>query len=520
MIKVVFVTPWGSARCGIRSYSQFLANELARTVELWVVPHYRYALPDKRYAFWLADRVNNLNPDVIHVQHDWGFWNPYDPSVFLDFLRLLKGKKVVTLHATGFPVDRAVSDLADAIIVHNRYMFSVFQGDKEKCFIIPHGCKAIDIPKDKARRRLGVLPNTYLIGVFGFIDPRKGHDIALEAYSRLRDLEMVFVGGWHSDSGNPYMSDIIARARRLGVRVTGYVSDKEFELWLSAVDVVLQPSRAASESGVISYALGSGKAVIASDHPAFIGKPIIKFRSVDELVKAIEALRDPGARADLEAKARWYGKMFSWERVAQLHYHLYRWLLDENMYSLVQLNGVKDAIWQLAELELHGSIEAERDRIHKPRVEWIKSRLKNVSVDVGSSFGCLGAHVNIEISRYRARLGKALYRDREFIIADAHKLPFRDKAFRQALLCEVLEHLGDPKTALEEASRIADEVLITVPDEQQPYKSSGSKEHIRAFTRETLTKLIEGAGLKLLEISHVVNEESNYAWHVAIASKY
>jgi len=337
-VKVALVTPWGSARCGIRSYSQFLANELARMVELWVVPHYRYALPDRRYAMWLADRVNKLNPDIVHIQFDWGFWNPYDPSVFLDFLRLLKGRKVITLHATGFPVDKAVSDLVDAVIVHNRYMFNVFQGNKDKCFIIPHGCKAIDIPKDKARRRLGVLPNTYLIGVFGFIDWRKGHDIALEAYSRLKDVEMVFVGGWHSDSGNPYMSDIIAKARRLGVRVTGYVSDKEFELWLSAVDVVLQPSRAASESGVISYALGSGKAIVASDHPAFTDKPIIRFRSVDELVGIIEWLRDHKARGELEAKAKEYGKAFSWEKVAQLHHHLYRYLTgDMTREALIQL---------------------------------------------------------------------------------------------------------------------------------------------------------------------------------------
>jgi len=326
-MRVAMVSPWGSARCGIRSYSSFLANELARMVELWVVPHYRYAPPDRRYARWLADRVNRLNPDITHVQHDWGIWNPYDPNVFLDFLGLLRGRKIVTMHATGFPADRAVSDLVDAVVVHNKYMYDVFQGDKEKCFIIPHGCKLIDTPRHEARRRLGLNQDSYIVGVFGFIDWRKGHDIALEAYSRLRGVEMVFVGGWHSDSGNPYMAEIVNRARRLGVRVTGYVSDEEFALWLSAVDVVLHPARAASESGVISMALGAGKPVVAADHPAFHDKPVVKFRGVDELVGILEGLRDPKARVELSRRAREYAEQYSWERVAELHLHLYTHIL-------------------------------------------------------------------------------------------------------------------------------------------------------------------------------------------------
>jgi len=520
-MRVVMVAPWGSARCGLRTYAKYLAEELSRHVELWVVPHYRYAQPDKQYARWLARRVNGLKPDIVHVMHEYGIWNPWDPSVFLEFLRLVEGRKIITMHSTGFPVEEAVSRLVDAVIVHNRHIFGSFQGDRGKCFIIPHGCKLINMSRDAARRRLAIKPSTYLIGVFGFIDSRKGHDVALEAFSRLRksgvDAEMVFVGGWHSGNPTPYMLDIVGRAGELGVKVTGYVDDRVFEYWMAAVDVVLHPARIASESGIVSLALGAGKPVITSSHPAFYGKPVIRAGSINELVGALKRLANPEVRAKWSRYARRYAELFNWERIAWLHHHLYKWILYGDRESLIQLNGVRDAHWQLIEHDLHGSIEAIRDPIHKPRHEWIRRRMKHPCIDIGSSFGYMGCEVNVDIAYYRAKIGELLYPDRKFIIADAHKLPFKNGGFKQALLCEVLEHVENPLTVLREASRIAEEIIITVPDEHPPYTPSHSTEHLRFFTKESLTKLIEKAGLEIVEYEHIVNKELNYAWHCLVA---
>jgi len=328
------VSPWGSARCGLRTYTKYLAEELSKYVELWVVPHYRYAQPDRQYARWLAWRVSALKPDIVHVQFEYGVWNPWDPGVFVEFLQLVRrhrAKVVVTMHSVGFPVEKAVSELADAVIVHNRYMHGLFQGDREKAYIIPHGCRLINIPRDVARRRLGIKQGTYLVGVFGFIDYRKGHDIALEAYEKLRSrgvgAEMVFVGGWHSDRGSPYMQQVVMKAGELGVRVTGYVDDAVFETWLAAVDTVLHPARAISESGVVCAALGAGKPVVAPDHPALRDKPVIRYETMEELVRALEELRDPEQREELGRKARRYAEENSWEKIAGKHMELYRKLL-------------------------------------------------------------------------------------------------------------------------------------------------------------------------------------------------
>lgn len=50
-----------------------------------------------------------------------------------------------------------------------------------------------------------------------------------------------------------------------------------------------------------------------------------------------------------------------------------------------------------------------------------------------------------------------------FCHCDAHDLPFADGQFGAVISTHVLEHLDDPKRALEEFHRVADEVFVVTP---------------------------------------------------------
>lgn len=50
------------------------------------------------------------------------------------------------------------------------------------------------------------------------------------------------------------------------------------------------------------------------------------------------------------------------------------------------------------------------------------------------------------------------------VYADAHNTGFDDKTFSAALLSHVLEHVDDPAQVLLEANRIADEVVVVLPN--------------------------------------------------------
>lgn len=52
---------------------------------------------------------------------------------------------------------------------------------------------------------------------------------------------------------------------------------------------------------------------------------------------------------------------------------------------------------------------------------------------------------------------------------DAHRLPYRDKEFGAVIASHILEHVDDPKAALAELRRVADEVFVVVPKWWAPH---------------------------------------------------
>ena len=86
-------------------------------------------------------------------------------------------------------------------------------------------------------------------------------------------------------------------------------------------------------------------------------------------------------------------------------------------------------------------------------------------------------------------------------VADVAALPFEDESFDIVTILEVLEHLEDPAAAVRETLRVASRfVLASVPSHEDD-----NPEHIRLFTRDSLTALFESAGAERVQIAYVLN---------------
>ncbi|MFH1593032.1 MAG: class I SAM-dependent methyltransferase [Candidatus Woesearchaeota archaeon] len=73
--------------------------------------------------------------------------------------------------------------------------------------------------------------------------------------------------------------------------------------------------------------------------------------------------------------------------------------------------------------------------------------------------------VGVDLNDGRLWVAKKKYPNSKFYKADLLSLPFSDKSFDTVLLPEILEHISQPKKALDEAIRIAKrEVIITLPN--------------------------------------------------------
>jgi SAM-dependent methyltransferase len=113
-----------------------------------------------------------------------------------------------------------------------------------------------------------------------------------------------------------------------------------------------------------------------------------------------------------------------------------------------------------------------------------------------------------------ARSSLAILREKGFatVRCDAERsLPFATASFATATLVDVLEHTFYPAELLSEAARIADEVIIVVPNFNSvvaryhvlvgrvPENNTPRKQHVYWFNREALRSVIASVGLEVVE---------------------
>lgn len=125
----------------------------------------------------------------------------------------------------------------------------------------------------EARAALG-LHGELVITILGFIYGGKGYEILLDAAAQLAqpDVLVVFAGG--AISGNEaYLHALQARACSLGIdrqlRITGYLSEDEFERYLVATDIPVCPYQQCYASSSLSSWISANQIVLTSRLPQF-----------------------------------------------------------------------------------------------------------------------------------------------------------------------------------------------------------------------------------------------------------
>ncbi len=97
-------------------------------------------------------------------------------------------------------------------------------------------------------------------------------------------------------------------------------------------------------------------------------------------------------------------------------------------------------------------------------------------LELGAGEGFLTARVHakrpeaevvaVELSADLASQAQKRLRQVHFLAASIYALPFPDSSFDLVLACEVLEHLEDPESALQEVQRVTrGSIVLSVPDE-------------------------------------------------------
>jgi glycosyltransferase involved in cell wall biosynthesis len=124
------------------------------------------------------------------------------------------------------------------------------------------------VSKEMARKKLGIPESERTVLFFGFIRPYKGLDLLLKAMADERiakqNIKLLIAGEFY-ESAEPYLALIDRLELRSRVRCeTHFIADAEVRYYLCAADVVIQPYKRATQSGVTPLAYHFEKPMIVT----------------------------------------------------------------------------------------------------------------------------------------------------------------------------------------------------------------------------------------------------------------
>jgi glycosyltransferase involved in cell wall biosynthesis len=233
---------------------------------------------------WLqvGNELKRIKPDIIVVR----YWLPFmGPALGTILRRVRKNKhtRIIAITDNVIPHEKRPFDIpftryflnsCDAFItMSEKVMTDLRQFEKNKPareILHPvYDTFGEPIAKEEARKKLGLNANDKILLFFGFIRKYKGLDILLDAMKLLPHTpgapKLLVAGEFYEDEKN-YREQI----KRLGIEDslilrTDFIPDSEVRNYLCAADVVIQPYRNATQSGVTPLAYYFEKPMIVTN---------------------------------------------------------------------------------------------------------------------------------------------------------------------------------------------------------------------------------------------------------------
>ena len=394
------VTSWAPRWCGIATYAAELCAALEEAgVQLSLIAHTDAAVQGVRAVIDQADpawpeklerAVDELEPDVIHIQHEFGlFATPSATGEYSfapeDAFRLAlsmfrwqvrRRPVVVTYHSvfTHLTFAEAVyydhlMSLAAANIVHEPPQKAHLPYNlgrvPDNVFVCPHGAGR-HRPSAEERRRVraefGLQEQDVVVGMMGWFEPNKGFDRLIRLWPQLKKNypEAVLVLAGEARPGSPtgpgtreeYLSLVRRSTAADSIRVVlGAFSPSRYLEILSSFDLIVLPYVYATQSGNLAHAYQVGLPVVVSaleglkssveeSQAGLLARGDAELEEAVARLIADRALRQRLSRAALAYVARTIG----WDRVARAHLRIYQWarrrVADRSRYATYAVRGV------------------------------------------------------------------------------------------------------------------------------------------------------------------------------------
>ena len=308
--KVILIGPAHPLRGGLATYNERLAREYVKegsevSIYTFSLQYPSILFPGKtQYSTEPAPgdlsikvKVNSVNPlnwirigrelkkarpDLVIVK----FWIPFMAPCLGTICRIIRKNghtRVVSIIDNIVPHEKRPGDRmlasywvnsVDGFVAMSRSVLDdleTFDKKRPKVFC-PHPLYdnfGETVPKSEAQKRLGLDDSFRYLLFFGFIRDYKGLDLLLEAFAdeRLRKtpLKLIVAGEFYCDP-KPYHEQIA----RLGIgehviMSNDFIPDSAVANYFCASDLVVQPYKSATQSGVTQIAYHFNKPMLITD---------------------------------------------------------------------------------------------------------------------------------------------------------------------------------------------------------------------------------------------------------------
>lgn len=310
MRKIIIIGPAYPLRGGIAAFTERLADELHKqgddvSIETYSLQYPKFLFPGKTQLSsgentakvpirvfldsinpfnWiiLGFRLRKMKPDIVIFK----FWIPFMAPALGTIARIIKGNgvtKCIGLAHNILPHEKKAGDrflsnyfikAMDAFLVLSKSVKKDLQGFdfKKPVRLSPHPLYdhfGEGLSRIEALKKLHLDPEWNYLLFFGFIREYKGLDLALKALAsvKLKDLKirLIVAGEFYSDP-KPYYD--LVEALGISDRVifnSDYITDSHIPTYFSAADLVVQPYKNATQSGVTQVAYHFNKPILVTN---------------------------------------------------------------------------------------------------------------------------------------------------------------------------------------------------------------------------------------------------------------
>jgi len=372
--KVAFISSFLPRKCGIATFTSDLITNTSKACEGMLEPLVVAMRSDKNLVYndpvkfeirqnvkndyiCAADYINFSHVDLVCVQHEFGLFGGNAGSYLKLLLKKLNAPIVTTLHTILDEPDEHyyqsmvdVCDCSEKVIIMNErgieMLRDIYGVSGSKVELVPHGIPDLPfVDNNYYKHKLGMEGRRTIL-TFGLLSKNKGIETMLKAMPAIieaqPDVLYAVLGMTHpsvlKNDGESYRFSLQRMVNDLGIGdnvifYNRFVTDEELHNFLCASDLYVTPylNREQLTSGTLSFAVGTGKAVVSTPYWAACellaqGRGIITDFGDSKAMAAaiIEILKDDTLFYTLRRKAYDYSRKQTWPRIGERYFELFK----------------------------------------------------------------------------------------------------------------------------------------------------------------------------------------------------